>query len=209
MCISFNAMIQWFKPYWKCVHTWYAPLRCLEHQLEWMKYTSMSWDAIENRAWCKHKCCNRCFLEQLLKMCHWTKYLRPGCYDLGLYSVGRRRLISIGIPIINLRRSSDRLTIRRRLLIEYRPWIQSAFFSTEFIGCDHMITHTPNVDRWYIDYYWQSDVALSANVNCSAARNTSNIYQAKHVVKPAHSHANKMVIYMSAIRYKEMSSSNI
>ena len=43
---------------------------------------------------------------------------------LGLYSLRRRRLISIGIPIINLRRSSDRLRffmgipipVRRRLL---------------------------------------------------------------------------------------------
>ena len=45
---------------------------------------------------------------------------------LGLYSLRRRRLISIGIPIINLRRSSDRLRfimgipipVRRRLLSE-------------------------------------------------------------------------------------------
>ena len=44
----------------------------------------------------------------------------------GLYSLRRRRLISIGIPIINLRRSSDRLRfimgipipVRRRLLSE-------------------------------------------------------------------------------------------
>ena len=43
-----------------------------------------------------------------------------------LYSLKRRRLISIGIPIINLRRSSDRLRfimgipirVRRRLLSE-------------------------------------------------------------------------------------------
>ena len=45
---------------------------------------------------------------------------------LGLYSLRRRRLISIGIPIINLRRSSDRLRfimgipipVRRCLLSE-------------------------------------------------------------------------------------------
>ena len=45
---------------------------------------------------------------------------------LGLYSLRRRRLISIGIPIINLRRSSDRfrfimgipIPVRRRLLSE-------------------------------------------------------------------------------------------
>ena len=45
---------------------------------------------------------------------------------LGLYSLRRRRLISIGIPIINLRRSSDRLRfimgipipVRQRLLSE-------------------------------------------------------------------------------------------
>ena len=44
----------------------------------------------------------------------------------GLYSLRRRRLISIGIPILNLRRSWDRLrfimgipiTVRRRLLSE-------------------------------------------------------------------------------------------
>ena len=41
--------------------------------------------------------------------------LMPNCYCplinglLGLYSLRRRRLISIGIPIINLRRSSDHL----------------------------------------------------------------------------------------------------
>ena len=48
---------------------------------------------------------------------------------LGLYSLRRRRLTSIGIPIINLRRSDDRLRfimgipilIRRCLLSEYRP----------------------------------------------------------------------------------------
>ena len=48
---------------------------------------------------------------------------------LGLYSLRRRHLISIGIPIINLRRSSDRLRfimgipipVRRRLLSEQRP----------------------------------------------------------------------------------------
>ena len=47
-------------------------------------------------------------------------------YNQGLYSLRRRRLISIGIPIINLRRSSDRLRfimgipipVRRRLLSE-------------------------------------------------------------------------------------------
>ena len=51
---------------------------------------------------------------------------------LGLYSLRRRCLISIGIPIINLRRSSDRLRfimgipipIRLRLLSELRPWWQ-------------------------------------------------------------------------------------
>ena len=51
----------------------------------------------------------------------------------GLYSLRRRRLISIGIPIINLRRSSDRLRfimgihipVRPRILCESRPWCQS------------------------------------------------------------------------------------
>ena len=49
-----------------------------------------------------------------------------GATILGLYSLRRRRLISIGIPIINLRWSSDRLRfimgipipVRRRLLSE-------------------------------------------------------------------------------------------
>ena len=49
---------------------------------------------------------------------------------LGLYSLRRRRLTGIGIPIINLRRSDDRLRfimgipilIRRHLLSEQRPW---------------------------------------------------------------------------------------
>ena len=56
---------------------------------------------------------------------------------LGLYSLRRRRLSSIAIPIINLRRSSDRLRfimgilgipipVRRRLLSVYRPWYPSA-----------------------------------------------------------------------------------
>ena len=56
------------------------------------------------------------------------------CKPLGLYSLRRRRLISIGIPIINLRRSSDRLRfvmgipipVRRRLLSEKRPWVKKA-----------------------------------------------------------------------------------
>ena len=51
-------------------------------------------------------------------------------WRLGLYSLRRRRFISIGMPIIDLRRSSDRLRfitgipipVRRRLLSEYRPW---------------------------------------------------------------------------------------
>ena len=49
-----------------------------------------------------------------------------GVWGLGLYSLRRRRLTGIGIPIINLRRSDDRLRcimgipilIRRRLLSE-------------------------------------------------------------------------------------------
>ena len=53
----------------------------------------------------------------------------------GLYSLRRCRLISIGIPIINLRRSSDRLRfimgipipVRRRLLSEKRPSGRSSF----------------------------------------------------------------------------------
>ena len=50
------------------------------------------------------------------------------CFDIiqGLYSLSRRRLINIGVPVINLRRSSDRLRfimgipipVRRRLLPE-------------------------------------------------------------------------------------------
>ena len=50
---------------------------------------------------------------------------------LGLYSRRRRRLTGIGIPMINLRRSDDRLRfimripilIRQRLLGEKRPWL--------------------------------------------------------------------------------------
>ena len=56
------------------------------------------------------------------------------CGFLGLYSLRRRRLISKGIPIINLRRSSDRLRFkmgipipeRRCLLSEKRPWCHVA-----------------------------------------------------------------------------------
>ena len=56
-----------------------------------------------------------------LKWCLWLVWRIQG-----LYSLTRRRLISIGIPIINLRRSSDRLRfimgipipVRRRLLSE-------------------------------------------------------------------------------------------
>ena len=50
-------------------------------------------------------------------------------WGLGLYSLRRRHLISIGIPIINLRRSSDRLRfiigipiLVRCLLSEKRPY---------------------------------------------------------------------------------------
>ena len=51
-------------------------------------------------------------------------------HTLGVYSLRRRSLISIGIPIINLRRSSNRLRfimvipipVRRYLLSEWRPW---------------------------------------------------------------------------------------
>ena len=55
----------------------------------------------------------------------WMLCLQLSHWPLGIYSLRRRRLISIGIPIINLRRSSDRLRfimgipipVRRRLLI--------------------------------------------------------------------------------------------
>ena len=58
----------------------------------------------------------------------WSKLVRSSG-DLGLYSLRRRRLISIGIPIVNLRRSSDRLRfimgipipVRRRLLVNRGP----------------------------------------------------------------------------------------
>ena len=58
---------------------------------------------------------------------HYVQCIPTGTtYNQGLYSLRRRRLISIGIPIINLRRSSDRLRsimgipipVRRRLLSE-------------------------------------------------------------------------------------------
>ena len=56
---------------------------------------------------------------------HWYDYVQCKLI-LGLYSLRRRRLISIGIPIINLRRSSGRLKfimgiptlVRRRFLSE-------------------------------------------------------------------------------------------
>ena len=56
---------------------------------------------------------------------------------LGPSSLRRRRLTGIGIPIINLRRSSDRLRfimgililIRRRLLSEYRPCVLQIHYS--------------------------------------------------------------------------------
>ena len=71
----------------------------------------------------------------------WTPLLRHlsnWCQStllLGFYSLRRRRFISIGIAIINLRRSSDRLRfimgipipIRRRLLSEKRPWSLLSF----------------------------------------------------------------------------------
>ena len=58
------------------------------------------------------------------------QHMRGSFTGQGLYSLRRRRLISIGIPIINMRRSSDRLRfimgipipVRRRRLSEWRPW---------------------------------------------------------------------------------------
>ena len=74
----------------------------------------------------------RCIL--MVVQCPWRMYhtLHTGEYwghwfvNLGLYSLRRRCLISIGIPIINLRRSSDRLrfitgipiSVRRRPISE-------------------------------------------------------------------------------------------
>ena len=70
--------------------------------------------------------------------CWWSgAYFVPGhlqpsrWWSLGLYSLRRRRLTGMGIPIINLRRSDDRLRfimgipilIRRCLLSEKRPWL--------------------------------------------------------------------------------------
>ena len=59
-------------------------------------------------------------------VCPWSHSMPARRRNQGLYSLRRHRLISIGIPIINLRRSSDRLRfimgipipVRRRLLSE-------------------------------------------------------------------------------------------
>ena len=55
---------------------------------------------------------------------------------VGSYSLGRHRFIRIWIPIINLRRSSDRLRfimgipilIRRHLFSEHKPWYLCSYF---------------------------------------------------------------------------------
>ena len=68
------------------------------------------------------------------------QYCHPE-HNLGLYSLRRRRLTGIGIPIINLRRSDNRfrlimgipILIRPRLLSEYRP---------RYVGIGIAFSHT-------------------------------------------------------------------
>ena len=82
---------------------------------------------------------------------------------LGLYSLRRRRLIGIGIPIINLWRSSDRLrfimgipiSVRRPLFSEYRP----LFVSTSDESCHNLNKEFPPVE---IEGYSQS---IFENIN--------------------------------------------
>ena len=73
---------------------------------------------------------NVCIYFSQSRVYHRLLCLQPDLVLQGLYSLRRHRHISIGIPIINLRRSSDRLRfimgipipIRRRLLSAKRPW---------------------------------------------------------------------------------------
>ena len=82
---------------------------------------------IPQKNWCDYSSISWSKLIAVIRITEAPGYVVKG--DQGLYSLRRRRLISIGIPIINLIRSSDRLRfimgipipIRRRLLSEYRP----------------------------------------------------------------------------------------
>ena len=82
---------------------------------------------LTTNGWASH--CRACWVP--VAPLHWRAHLAShltgdSASCQGFYPVRRRRLISIGIPIINLRRSSDRLRfimgipipVRRRLLCE-------------------------------------------------------------------------------------------
>ena len=102
--------------------------------------------------------------------CYFTGYphtWKSLCRDevLGLYSLRRRRLISIGIPIINLRRSSDRLRfimwipipVRRRFLSEQRPWCWAP--CQIIISCDTNNVNEPLFStRKDFNYVWHHSV---------------------------------------------------
>ena len=60
-----------------------------------------------NAAFGAHRVIYICTNTHLMKSYRWLRDLL--CVHLGLNSLRKRRLISIGIPIINLRRTSDRL----------------------------------------------------------------------------------------------------
>ena len=75
----------------------------------WIALTRIPLDLADDKSILVHViawCCQATnhFLEPMLTKLHDTIW-----HHQGLYSLRRRRLISLGIPIINLRRSSDRL----------------------------------------------------------------------------------------------------
>ena len=88
----------------------------------------------------------------------------------GLYSLRRRRLINIGIPIINLRRSSDRLRfimgipipVRRRLLSEEAQNLRVTFrhlLRWCSIWCYCLIFRTRKIQVWSFSMELQFDTS--------------------------------------------------
>ena len=98
---------------------------------------------------------------------------------LGLYSLRKHRLISIGIPIINLRRSSDRLRfimgipipVRRRLLSEYSPRCNFLFimsrneFIPAHISLKFSLVKGTELHWWYVNIALDNGLMPSDNAD--------------------------------------------
>ena len=82
--------------------------------------------------WCTfHRChTQRSYVEGILEVKD-TK--RSDVVTLGLYSLRRRRLISIGIPIINLRRLSDRLRFIMGIPIPVKTYNRGRYTAVQYI----------------------------------------------------------------------------